>query len=143
MFVTKHESGGGFWGLIVNRILIATLLSNIVAVIFVLARRESYAQIILTVPLFAVLGGFKYFCIKTFDDDYHSHRKGGGNISDDAVTEKRNGESVHVRFGHPALDSDLIVPMVDTRVQFILKNAYSKCLDTIGLGGITHPQRKY
>ena len=83
--MTKHESGGGFWGFIVNRVLAATLLSNVVAAMFVVARRESYVQIILMAPLFAILGGFKYFCIKTFDDDQCFYSKRGKKVSDDAV----------------------------------------------------------
>ncbi|KAK8106520.1 hypothetical protein PG999_009879 [Apiospora kogelbergensis] len=139
VFVTKHESGGGFWGFIVNRVLAATLLSNVVATMFVVARRESYVQIILMAPLFAILGGFKYFCIKTFDDDQCFYSKRGKKVSDDAVMEKRNDESVDVRFGHPALYSKLIVPMVSTRAQGILRDAQGSRLDT-GLGGI--PQRR-
>ncbi|KAK8013799.1 hypothetical protein PG991_009392 [Apiospora marii] len=140
VFVTKHESGGAFWGFIVNRVLAATLLSNVVATMFVVARRESYVQIILMAPLFAILGGFKYFCIKTFDDDQCFYSKRGKKVSDDAVMEKRNDESVDVRFGHPALYSKLIVPMVSTRAQGILRDAQGSRLDT-GLGGISQ-QRK-
>ena len=133
--MTKHESGGGFWGFIVNRVLAATLLSNIVAAIFVIARRESYVQIILMAPLFAILGGFKYFCIKTFDDDQRFYSKRGRKVSDDVVMEKRNGESGDVPFGHPALYSKLIAPMVSTRAQHILRDAHGNRLDT-GLSGI-------
>ncbi|KAK8120213.1 hypothetical protein PG999_004333 [Apiospora kogelbergensis] len=139
VFVTKHESGGGFWGFIVNRVLAATLLSNVVATMFVVARRESYVQIIFMAPLFAILGGFKYLCIKTFDDDQCFYSKRGKKVSDDAVMEKRNDESVDVRFGHPALYSKLIVPMVSTRAPGILRDAQGSCLDT-GLGGI--PQQR-
>ncbi|KAK6840680.1 hypothetical protein PG995_016434 [Apiospora arundinis] len=139
VFVTKHESGGAFWGFIVNRVLAATLLSNVVATMFVVARRESYVQIILMAPLFAILGGFKYFCIKTFDDDQCFYSKRGKKVSDDAVMEKRNDESVDVRFGHPALYSKLIVPMVSTRAQGVLRDAQGSRLDT-GLGDI--PQQR-
>ncbi|KAK8013545.1 hypothetical protein PG991_009138 [Apiospora marii] len=139
VFVTKHESGGGFWGLIVNRVLAATLLSNIVATIFVIARRESYVQIILMAPLFAVLGGFKYACIKAFDDDQRFYGKRGKKVSDDVVMEKGNGKSMDIRFEHPALHSKLIVPMVNTRGQHILWDAYGNGLGT-GLGGMTHGQ---
>ncbi|KAK8013580.1 hypothetical protein PG991_009173, partial [Apiospora marii] len=140
VFVTKHESGGGFWGFIVNRVLAATLLSNVVAAMFVVARRESYVQIILMAPLFAILGGFKYFCIKTFDDDHCFYSKRGRKVSDDVVMEKRNSESVDVPFGHPALYSKLCVPMINTSAQHILRDAHGNRLVT-GFGGISQQHK--
>ncbi|KAK8001888.1 hypothetical protein PG991_014110 [Apiospora marii] len=131
VFVTKHESGGEFWRMIFNRVLSATLLANILAAIFVYARRDSYVQLYLMLPLLLVLGGFKIYCMKTFDDDQTYYSKADKKkMSDDNVHERQKGEKVGTRFGHPALYRKLMVPMVHSRAQHILKDIYRGHLDT-------------
>ncbi|KAK8110498.1 uncharacterized protein PG998_006955 [Apiospora kogelbergensis] len=132
VFVTKHESGGEFWRMIFNRVLSATLLANIVCAIFVYARGEvSRVQFYMMIPLLVVLGGFKIYCMKTFDDNQTYYSKGDKKrMADDVVHERSKHEKVGVRFGHPALYRKLMVPMVHSRAQHILKDIYRGRLDT-------------
>ncbi|KAK8004361.1 hypothetical protein PG989_004080 [Apiospora arundinis] len=131
VFVTKHESGGEFWRMVVNRILSATMLANVVCAIFVFARKETRLQFYLMIPLIAVVAGFKFYCMKTFDDDQTYYSKGDKKrMADDVVHERSKHEKVGVRFGHPALYRKLMVPMVHSRAQHILKDIYRGRLDT-------------
>ncbi|KAK8041236.1 hypothetical protein PG994_014243 [Apiospora phragmitis] len=131
VFVTKHESGGEFWRLVFNRVLSATLLANIIAAIFVVSRKDNWIQFILMAPLLVLLTGFKIYCMKTFDDDHTYYSKGEKmRMSDDKVHERHKGEKVGVRFGHPALYRKLMVPMVHSRAQHILKDIYRGRLDS-------------
>ncbi|KAK8017573.1 hypothetical protein PG993_013899 [Apiospora rasikravindrae] len=131
VFVTKHESGGEFWRMVFNRVLSATLLANIVAAIFVVSRKNHWIQFIMMGPLLLLLLGFKIYCMKTFDDDQTYYSKGDKKrASDDNVHARHKGEKVGVRFGHPALYRKLMVPMVHSRAQHILKDIYRGRLDT-------------
>lgn len=132
MFVTKHESGGAFWKLLANRMLVASFLGNVFAFLFVAARREKhdYVQLIVMAPVILILLGFKIYCMKTFDDDQHYYSKGLKDVKEEGLPSRRKGEKVGVRFGHPALYQKLMVPMVHARAQHILKDIYRGRLDT-------------
>ena len=77
MFVTKTESGGGHWRLIFNRMLFATLLANILVGLVVWAR-GSLTMCFCIIPLPFVLGAFKVYCSRVFDDKIRYYTKGAG-----------------------------------------------------------------
>ncbi|KAI8633894.1 DUF221-domain-containing protein [Xylariaceae sp. FL1651] len=121
VFITKHESGGAFWRVLVNRVLFATLLANVVATVFIIVRRESTVQIILMAPLLLVVGGFKWYCQRTFDDRLHYYSQGFSNVESGNLSKKPKNDRVGVRFGHPALYKKLMVPLVHERANHLLK----------------------
>ncbi|KAI1303500.1 hypothetical protein F5Y03DRAFT_187174 [Xylaria venustula] len=120
VFVTKHESGGAFWRVLVNRLLFATLLANIVTTIFIVARRESITQVILMVPLLAIIAGFKWYCMRVFDDNLDYYSKGLHHAEPGNLSTKPKNDRVAVRFGHPALYKKLMVPLVHEKANHIL-----------------------
>ncbi|KAH9905696.1 putative DUF221 domain protein [Xylariomycetidae sp. FL2044] len=131
VFITKHESGGAFWRVLFNRMLVATLLANVVTALFVAARKESILQIVLMIPLLVMLGGFKWYCNKAFDDDQHFYSRGGQRGKEEALFDNNKAsDRVVTRFGHPALYKKLMVPMVHSRAQHLLKDIYRGHLDT-------------
>ncbi|KAI0185741.1 hypothetical protein EV127DRAFT_463696 [Xylaria flabelliformis] len=121
VFVTKHESGGAFWRVLVNRLLFATLLANVVTTIFIIDRRESITQIILMIPLLVIIAGFKWYCRRTFDDDLHFYSKGLHGTEQGKLSTKPKHDRVGVRFGHPALYKKLMVPLVNEKANHLLK----------------------
>ncbi|KAI1176568.1 hypothetical protein F4777DRAFT_263679 [Nemania sp. FL0916] len=120
VFVTKHESGGAFWRVLVNRLLFATLLANVVTTIFIIDRRESISQIILMIPLLAIIAGFKWYCRCKFDDALHFYSRGQHHAESGDSSKKPKHERVGVRFGHPALYKKLMVPLVHEKANHIL-----------------------
>ncbi|KAI3334155.1 hypothetical protein F4824DRAFT_215552 [Ustulina deusta] len=122
VFVTKHESGGAFWRLLVNRLLFATLLANVVTTIFIIARRESITQVILMIPLLAIIAAFKLYCRHAFDDNLYFYSKGLRRAENGSLSTKPKNDRVAVRFGHPALYKKLMVPLVHEKANQILKN---------------------
>ncbi|KAI1156401.1 hypothetical protein F4825DRAFT_294805 [Nemania diffusa] len=122
VFVTKHESGGAFWRVLVNRLLFATLLANVVATIFIIARRESTSQVYLMIPLVAIIAGFKWYCKRTFDDNLHFYSKGVQSTELGKLGTKPKHDRVGVRFGHPALYKKLMVPLVHEKANHILED---------------------
>lgn len=119
--MTKHESGGDFWRVLVNRLLFATLLANVVVTIFITDRRESITQVILMAPLLVLIAGFKWYCRRTFDDNLHFYSMGLHGEENGKLSTKPKHDRVGVRFGHPALYKKLMVPMVHEKANHLLK----------------------
>ncbi|KAI1159173.1 hypothetical protein F5B18DRAFT_664685 [Nemania serpens] len=120
VFVTKHESGGAFWRVLVNRLLFATLLANVVVTIFIIDRRESISQVILMAPLLVIIASFKWYCRHTFDNGLHFSSEDLHNIENGKPTNSKY-DRVGVRFGHPALYKKLMVPLVAENASHLLK----------------------
>ncbi|KAI1270355.1 DUF221-domain-containing protein [Xylariaceae sp. FL1019] len=125
VFITKHESGGAFWRVLINRILFATLLGNVVTTIFIVARRSSIVQVILMAPLPFILGGFKWYCQRAFDDSLHFYSRGVSSEEGGHLSKKSKNDRVGVKFGHPALSKKLLVPLVHERAQHLLSEICS------------------
>ncbi|KAI0535416.1 hypothetical protein GGR58DRAFT_479213 [Xylaria digitata] len=121
VFVTKHESGGAFWRVLVNRLLFATLLANVVTTIFIVDRRESITQVILMIPLVPLIAGFKWYCRRTFDDNLEYYSKSLHGAEHGKLSTKPKNDRVAVRFGHPALYKKLMVPLVHEKANHLLK----------------------
>ncbi|KAI1344665.1 putative DUF221 domain protein [Xylariaceae sp. FL0016] len=130
VFITKHESGGAFWRVLVNRMLFAALLANVVTLLFIIARMSSIWQPILMIGVLLVLGGFKWYCMRAFDDDQHYYSKRSEKGGEETLVKKTKRDRVGVRFGHPALYKKLMVPMVHARSQHLLPQIYRGHLDS-------------
>lgn len=139
VFITKTESGGRFWRLLVNRMLFAVAFANAVIALVVGANGVGsidfdsvqvgtgnmlYAMI----PLPFLLFGFKWYCKRAFDDKllYYStvpfSDVEGSGSSDQP--KQRKGHKLLTRFGHPALYKKLLTPMVHAKSQHLLKEVY-------------------
>lgn len=146
--ITKTESGGLFWRILVNRILFATVLGNLIIalvigaqgiVLYDAAATAAGAMLYAMVPIPFLLWAFKWYCRRTFDDKigYVSTKAyGEGDIEDvmggpsaDGKTRKPRTDRVGVRFGNPALYKRLITPMVNAKAQHLLKGIYTGRMD--------------
>lgn len=130
IFITKYESGGMFWRTLFNRMLVGVVLSNIVTLLLVASRADNYNWPMLAamVPLFFLIAGFKWYCVRTFDDDIHYYHTGKALRDEDLAKgehKRRKGDRVGTRFGHPALFKPLMTPMVSEKSQHMLKSIYS------------------
>lgn len=135
IMITKTESGGRFWKLLVNRLLFAVMISNAVIALVVGAQGvgsinsvRNGDMLYAMIPLPLLMAGFKWYCKRTFDEKlaYYSTEP----YSDVERTEvtgtaspKRNGR-LAVRFGNPALYKKLLAPMVHAKSQHLLKEIY-------------------
>lgn len=138
VFITKTESGGRFWRLLVNRLLFAVMLANGLIALSVGAQGVGPITVITfrglemlyaMVPLPFLLFGFKWYCKRTFDDKmlYYSTLPlsdiEGAHHADHPKS--RKNDRVAVRFGNPAIYKKLISPMVHAKSQHLLKEIYS------------------
>ena len=145
VFITKHESGGKYWRTVFNRFVFATLLGNVFIALIVGPQYGStdWVMLIALAPLPFLLGGFKWYCKRTFDDgiDFFTRGDGIDKEAGFASSDKkaRRSDRVGARFGHPALYKPLITPMVSEKSHHLLKEVYrgrlSADLDIDGTGG--------
>ncbi|TAQ87111.1 hypothetical protein B7494_g4570 [Chlorociboria aeruginascens] len=128
IFVTKTESGGMFWRMIYNRMVFATILSNLVVFLAVWVRGDaSHIQAYAVIPLPFLMIAFKIYCKRTFDDKIHYYNI--RNMLKDPEATRSNifgGKSDRLasRFGHPVLYRPLITPMVHAKAQNKLASIY-------------------
>lgn len=141
IFVTKTESGGMFWRILFNRMVFATLLSNLVVFLGLWVRGDgNHIEAYTVLPLFFLMIAFKFYCAKTFDDKMHYYEVRNMLKDPEASRSKlfgTKGDRLAMRFGHPALYKPLITPMVHARAQNILASVYSgRLTDSNAPGGV-------
>jgi hypothetical protein len=135
VFCTKNESGGAFWRVLFNRMLVGTFLSNCIIALLVVARGYAARWMMLgsLAPLPIGLLAFKFYCKSTFDSSLKYYTKGDRAKGVEAPTpidkESRRRDRVAVRFGHPALYQKLTVPMVHEKSKHLLAEVYRGRLD--------------
>jgi hypothetical protein len=135
VFITKTESGGRFWKLLVNRMLFAVLLGNAVIALVVGAQGvgsinsvENGNMLYAMIPLPLLLLAFKLYCKHAYDDKllYYStipYSDLEGSQHPNQTSSKRN-QKVAVRYGNPAIYKKLLTPMVHAKSQHLLKEIY-------------------
>jgi hypothetical protein len=135
VFITKTESGGRFWKLLVNRMLFAVLLGNAVIALVVGAQGvgsinsvENGNMLYAMIPLPLLLLAFKFYCKRAYDDKllYYStipYSDLEGSQHPNQTSSKRN-QKVAVRYGNPAIYKKLLTPMVHAKSQHLLKEIY-------------------
>ncbi|RMZ87731.1 hypothetical protein DV736_g5040, partial [Chaetothyriales sp. CBS 134916] len=148
VFVTKTESGGLFWRAIFNRLVFATILSDIVIAIVVKAR-GTWVMVGLLLPLLLLMLGLKYYCAKQFDSkfDYYATTTAMHDMEPSTSHGKRpKAEKISKKYGHPALYRPLMTPMVHAKAQHVLADIYCGRLvsdtDNSGFGDVAIPMTK-
>lgn len=142
VFITKTESGGRFWRLLVNRLLSAVVLANAVAALVVGAQGVGSVNsatngnmLYAMIPLPFLLGAFKWYCKRAFDDklSYYStepysdaeNNNDNNNMGAGNPPKAKRNDKVAVRFGHPALYRPLLTPMVHSKSKPLLADLYN------------------
>jgi hypothetical protein len=136
VFITKTESGGRFWKLLVNRLLFAVFLANAVIALIVGAQGvgsinsvQNGNMLYVMIPLPLLLAGFKWYCKRAYDDKllYYStipYSDLEGSQHPNHPSSKKN-QKVGTKYGNPAIYKKLLTPMVHAKSQHLLKEIYS------------------
>ncbi|TWU71777.1 hypothetical protein ED733_003091 [Metarhizium rileyi] len=127
-FVTKNESGGLFWRVVYNRMILGAILANGVVLLTTWARGDgTHFQFYAVCPLPFMLVAFKMYCSRTFDDKmrYYTTKYSAQNPENGLQSDPRSrSDKLASRFGHPALYKPLITPMVHQKAQNLLPSVY-------------------
>lgn len=130
VFITKNESGGMSWRVLINRMLFGLFLSNLIVFLVVFERGwGTYVQAWSVAPLPILVIAFKIYVARAFDDKirYYSTRfVPRGPEPEVGIAQKENlrGDRLAAKFGHPVLYRPLITPMVHAKAQNMLASVY-------------------
>ncbi len=126
VLITKTESGGQYWRILFNRLIFATIFADFI-IALVLKAAGTWIMVGVMAPLPLLLVGFKIYCASTFDDQNEFYTratlKDPENLAD-AGHKTRKNDRVGTKFGHPALYSKLMTPMVHAKAQHIIGQVY-------------------
>ena len=126
VLITKTESGGQYWRILFNRLLFAIMFADVI-IALVIKLSGTWVMIGLMAPLPLLLIGFKFYCASTFDDqnDFYTRAtlKDPEHLTD-AGHKVRKNDRVGYKFGHPALYSKLMTPMVHAKAQHVIGQVY-------------------
>lgn len=137
VFVTKNESAGAFWRVLFNRMVFATILSNVI-IALVAKVKGTWSMVFCVIPLPFLMLGFKFYCMRTFDADMEFYNR--ANLSDaealgTSKLGKKAADRLNSKFGHPALYKPLMTPMVHAKAAGALKDIYQGRLDSGEMAG--------
>lgn len=126
VLITKTESGGQYWRILFNRLLFATMFADVI-IALVLVSADKWAMTGVMAPLPLMLIGFKIYCASTFDDQNEFYTR--ATLKDpehltDGGHKTRKNDRVGTKFGHPALYSKLMTPMVHAKAQHVIGQVY-------------------
>ncbi|CAG8475724.1 4639_t:CDS:10 [Diversispora eburnea] len=127
VFTTKVETGGTYWRVVFNRLIVSILFWQCV-MIGVMNLKGAHIQSIAVLPLPVITIFLKIMCSRSFDEKI---RYG---IIDNSSEEEKNEfidgrDQVSNRFLHPSLTTELIAPMVPAgakraQIPLDIKNNY-------------------
>ena len=126
VLITKTESGGQYWRILFNRLIFATIFADFITAL-VLKSTGTWVMVGVMAPLPLLLIGFKIYCASTFDDQNEFYTR--ATLKDpehltDAGHKARKNDRVGTKFGHPALYSKLMTPMVHAKAQHVIGQVY-------------------
>ena len=128
VFVTKTESGGQAWRLLFDRMVFATILSNVLIGMVVKAR-GSWVMVFAILPLPFLMIAFKWGCRRTFDDKIkfigHTRMRMWDKEDLTGRDKSRLVDGITTtKFRHPAMYKPLITPMVHAKARHVLAQVY-------------------
>ncbi|KAI8971656.1 hypothetical protein BDF20DRAFT_792711, partial [Mycotypha africana] len=135
IYVTKVETGGQIWRSLFNRLLVSTMLFQLIMIgVLNLKSAKIPSVAVAPLPLLTIL--FKIICNRRFDphvyyyttkieNTYFGHSSAARtNAPNDSRSIKNSENTVGSRFGYPAFFSELPIPMVHEKVQHLLPKIY-------------------
>ena len=138
VFITKAESGGQYWPILYNRMIFATIASNFVIALVLLAN-GSWSMIICMIPLPILMLAFKWYCFRAFNDQNKYYTKATLRDAEHLAhptTRPQYKDRVSTKFGHPALYKSLMTPMVHEKARHVLSQVYRGRMDTDNADGV-------
>ncbi|KAJ7106052.1 hypothetical protein C8R43DRAFT_1243881 [Mycena crocata] len=128
VFVTKVETGGRLWNVIVNRILVSVFLMQCLMVLTIgLQLSFRSVKMILALPPILMLVIFKIYMNRKFNANFHYYLPNEQELAAAHVHSTRADAVKHKlqnRFGHPSLHEELFTPMVHAEQMQLLRQVY-------------------
>ncbi|KAH9942140.1 uncharacterized protein BXZ73DRAFT_97565 [Epithele typhae] len=134
VFVSKTESGGRMWNVVINRLLAGVILMQCIMVLTIGLQYtfKSFYWIATVPPIFFIII-FKGYINRVFQPSFRYYMPTEEELRDAEVHSQRNDNArnrLEKRFGHPSLHSELFTPMVHANMTHLLSQVYHGKLGT-------------
>ncbi|OSC96504.1 DUF221-domain-containing protein [Trametes coccinea BRFM310] len=128
VFVSKTETGGRMWNVVVNRLLAGVILMHCIMLLTTgLAFGFGTFKWVATVPPMLFILGFKAYIHRTFQPSFRYYMPTEQELREAHVHSRRGdaaGNRLEKRFGHPSLHCELFTPMVHANMTALLPQVY-------------------
>lgn len=128
VFVTKVESGGRLWNVVINRLLWTVVFMQALMVLTIgLQQGWKSFQWISTLPPILMVLAFKIYCDREFLPKFNWYVPSDEELRLAKVHSERGdvrGGRLEKRFGHPALHAELFTPMLHAKMMPLLPEVY-------------------
>ncbi|EIW54410.1 DUF221-domain-containing protein [Trametes versicolor FP-101664 SS1] len=129
VFVSKTETGGRMWNVVINRLLAGVILMQCIMLLTTgLGFGFKTFKWISTIPPILIVLAFKMYLHRAFQTSFRYYLPTEQELQEAQVHSRRGdaaGNRLERRFGHPALNSDLFTPMVHANMTALLPQVYS------------------
>ncbi|KAF7321599.1 DUF221-domain-containing protein [Mycena kentingensis (nom. inval.)] len=129
VFVTKVETGGRLWNVVINRLLFVPILMQLLMALTIgLQYGWTTFTWVATLPPILIIALFKLYITKTFDNVFRYYIPTQDELAAAKIHSERadaRANKLEKRFGHPALHADLFTPMLHANMMGLLSQVYS------------------
>ncbi|KAL5521409.1 hypothetical protein ACEPAG_9335 [Sanghuangporus baumii] len=126
--VTKVESGGRLWNVVINRLLWTVVFMQALMVLTIgLQEGWKTFQWISTIPPILIIAAFKVYIDRTFLSKFNWYIPSEEELRLAKIHSERGdvrGGRLEKRFGHPALHAELFTPMLHAKMMPLLPEVY-------------------
>ncbi|KAF9071637.1 hypothetical protein BDP27DRAFT_1218654 [Rhodocollybia butyracea] len=128
VYITKVETGGRLWNVVINRLLFAVVLMQLLMVLTIgLQYGFKTLYWISTIPPIFMIGIFKVYLSRTFSKEFRFYTPTDEELRAAKVHSSKadqKGNRLQARFGHPALHAELFTPMLHAKMMPLLSQVY-------------------
>ncbi|KAF8891786.1 hypothetical protein BD779DRAFT_1670745 [Infundibulicybe gibba] len=128
VFVSKVETGGRLWNVVINRLLFTVLIMQTLMILTIgLQYQFRSLQWLSTVPPVLIIFAFKIYINRNFLPAFRYFNPTEDEIRLAQVHSQRSdarGNRLEKRFGHPALNAELFTPMLHAKMMPLLGQVY-------------------
>jgi hypothetical protein len=129
VFVSKVETGGRLWNVIINRLLFCVLLMQMLMVLTIgLQYRFRSLAWLTTLPPILIVILFKFYLNRSILPAFNYYNPTEEELRMAKVHSERSdtrGNRLEKRFGHPSLHTELFTPMLHANMASLLSQVYS------------------
>ncbi|KAJ7782689.1 hypothetical protein B0H16DRAFT_464722 [Mycena metata] len=128
VYITKVETGGRLWNVVINRLLFTVVLMQLVLTLTIGLQYgwKSFTWVA-TLPPILIIAGFKIYIDRVFATAFTYYIPSAAELDAAKIHSERadaRANKLEKRFGHPALHADLFTPMLHASMMGLLGQVY-------------------
>ncbi|KAJ7818188.1 hypothetical protein B0H14DRAFT_3740575, partial [Mycena olivaceomarginata] len=129
VFITKVETGGRLWNVVINRVLVSLFLMQCLMILTIgLQLSFRSTKMAIAIPPILMIIIFKIYMNRKFNKNFYYYLPNEEELRTAQVHSTRSDtvkQKLQLRFGHPSLHAELFTPMVHADQMHLLRQVYA------------------